>query len=60
MKRFRIIEFSSSGNTETENKLNQEIKQNEKIIHFSVEKNPNVYSQTINKFIIRAILEVNP
>lgn len=60
MKRFRVVQFTSSGNTETENKLNQEIKENEKIIHFSVEKNPNVYSQTINSFIIRAILEVNP
>lgn len=59
MKRFRVIEFSSAGNAETENKLNQEIKENERIVHFSVVENTNDYSKALGYLTFRVILEVN-
>lgn len=55
MKRFRVIEFSALGNFELEEKLNKEIKTDEKIIDFSIRQNPNPYGG----LLVRVILE-NP
>jgi len=60
MKRFRVLEFTSVCNEETENKLNQEIKENERIVHFSVEKMTNDYSKALGDLTYKIILEVNP
>lgn len=60
MKRFRVLEFTSLSNKETENKLNQEIKENERIVHFSVEKMTDDYSKALGNLTYKIILEVNP
>ena len=57
MKRFRVLEFTSNNNEETESMLNKEIKEKEKIIHFSVNKSPNAFVNATQGLVFRAILE---
>lgn len=55
MKRFRVLEFSFLTDSELEGKLNNEVSKSEKIIHFTIEKDPNQFS--LGKRNVRVVLE---